>query len=483
MIPVTALPFIFSNPLVYWGVTIAYAVTILSIVGVVLSENRNPLKSLAWVTVLILLPVGGIILYIFFGRSIKNQRMISRRNKRRLLKDENPASGSGNISHLSADNRRLATIARSLSGSIYFSDNDLDIFFYGKEKFDSLKKDLLNAGKYIHIQYYIFEDDKIGQEIADILRQKASEGVKVRVIYDHIGSIHVRNRFFKEMTEAGIEVYPFFKVAFPPFATRMNWRNHRKIVIIDGTIGYIGGMNIADRYIDGGRKFESWRDTHLRITGPAVAALQYSFAVDWNFMGQPLIEEKAGGEPERPHNIGLQIITSGPTSRWSNMAMIYLKAIASASKRIYIQTPYFLPTEALLKALQTAALSHVDVKVLIPRCSDSTILTNASFSYISECLRAGVKIYLYDAGMLHSKMMIVDDDWSSIGSTNFDFRSFEHNFEANMLIYSTDINRRLIKQFNDDLKQSTRVKAAQWRSRPIGQKAKESIVRLLSPIL
>lgn len=483
MITLMALPAFFDNPWIYWGVILAYAITILSIIGVVISENRNPLKSLAWITVLMLFPVGGIILYIFFGRSIKNQHMISRRNKRRLLRDDIGIGGNGNISHLSADNRRLATIARSLAGSIYFADNDMEIFFSGKEKFRRLLADLREARKYIHLQYYIFEDDNIGTEVAGILMDKARQGVKVRVIYDHIGSIHVKNSFFKEMRSAGVEVFPFFKVAFPPFATRMNWRNHRKIVVIDGTTGYLGGMNIADRYIDGGKKFDAWRDTHLRLTGPSVAALQYSFAVDWNFMGQPLLEESAGGNPDRPHNIGVQLITSGPTSRWSNIAMVFLKAIASASKRIFIQTPYFLPTEGLLKALQSAALSHVDVRILIPRRSDSAILTYASYSYVNECLSAGIKIYLYDKGMLHSKMMIIDDDWSTIGSTNFDFRSFEHNFEVNALIFSSDINRRLVKQFIEDIKGSTRIKAALWRKRPVAQRAIESIVRLLSPIL
>ncbi len=263
----------------------------------------------------------------------------------------------------------------------------------------------------------------------------------------------------------------------------MNWRNHREIVVIEGQIGYIGGMNIADRYIAGGKKFKTWRDTHLRVTGHVVAGLQYSFAVDWNFMGQPLLKETAGAAPQRPHNVGMQLITSGPTSRGSNIAMIYLKAIASASKRIYIQTPYFLPTEALLKALQAAALARVDVRILMPRKSDSIILTYASYSYISECLRAGIKIYLYQEGMLHSKIMIIDDDWSSVGSTNFDFRSFEHNFESNALIFSNDVNRRLVKQFAEDIKNSTRVKAAQWKSRPITQRALESVLRLLSPIL
>lgn len=472
-----------NNGWFYWGLIIAYGVTILSIVGIVLSENRNPLKSLAWVTVLLLFPVGGIVLYIFFGRSIKNTRMISRRNKRRLLSGERFHVHSADIKHLKTDNRQLSTIVRTLSGGYFYSGNDVTIYNNGHDKFEALKEDLRKACHYINLQYYIFEDDNIGREIADILIDRARNGVRVRVIYDHIGSIHVKNKFFRRMADAGISVYPFFRVAFPPFATRINWRNHRKLCIIDGETGYIGGMNVADRYIDGGRKFEKWRDLHLRVVGPAVEALQYSFAIDWNFMGQPLIEEAVNVDDERPYGAGMQFITSGPTGRWSNIAMTFIKAITMAKKRVYIQTPYFLPTEGLLKALQVAALSHVDVRIMIPRQSDSLILTKASYSYVGECLRAGIKIYLYNGGMLHSKMMIVDDELSTVGSTNFDFRSFEHNFEGNMIIYSREINRRLAEQFNLDQDESERVKAAEWMRRPVTQKAVESIVRLLSPIL
>lgn len=228
-----------------------------------------------------------------------------------------------------------------------------------------------------------------------------------------------------------------------------------------------------------------WRDTHLRVTGPAVNSIQYSFAVDWTFMGQPLIEESV--KPPAPHigetAAGVQMITSGPLSQWNNIAYVFLKVINNAKKRVYIQTPYFLPTESMLKALQSAALSRVDVRIMIPRRSDSAILRYASFSYVQECLRAGIKFYLYDAGMLHSKTLIVDNEFSSAGSTNFDFRSFEHNFEGNLLIYSTDVNRRMRDIFMEDLRSCTRINAAEWSRRSILEKSLESVVRLMSPIL
>ncbi len=470
---------------VYWPLMVAYAVTILSVVVVILSENRNPVKSLAWVTVLLLLPAVGLILYIFFGRSFKNKRMISRNNRRRLKRQEFPRESSTALSRLSAENRQIVRLATSLVHSIYSTGNSIDIFTNGQDKFQSLINDIRAARFYIHIQYYIFEDDRIGHEIKDLLIQKAKEGVTVRVIYDHVGSIRVKKSFFTAMKEAGIMVYPFFRVAFPPFGSRINWRNHRKIVVIDGTIGYIGGMNIADRYITGG-KFKSWRDTHLRISGPAASSLQYSFAVDWAFMGQPLIEEQSGELPpqqdEQP-SAGIQVITSGPVSQWNNIALVFLKAIHTARKRVFIQTPYFLPTESMLKALQSAALSGVDVRVMIPRQPDSALLKYGSYSYIQECLRSGIKFYLYEAGMMHSKTLIIDNDFASVGSTNFDFRSFEHNFEGNVLIYSKEVNARLRAMFDNDLNNCSRINATAWRHRSLLEKILESIVRLLSPIL
>ncbi len=472
------------NPWVYWGLTIAYFATIISIIGVVLSENRNPLKSLAWITVLLLFPIGGLVLYIFFGRSIKNQRMISRRNRRKLMQREEARMSRPDLSGMAPEHRQLLELGRSLNGAPFYAGNDVMLFHHGADKFEQLFEDIEKARQYIHLQYYIIEDDNIGTRLSDLLKRKAREGVKVRVIYDHIGSIHVRNSFFRSMREAGIEVYPFFRVAFPPFATRINWRNHRKLCVIDGMVGYIGGMNVADRYIDGGKDFKTWRDTHMRIKGPAIGALQFSFAVDWNFMGQPLIEtDTMAPAVSGDNSAGMQMLTCGPTSEWSNISLLMLKAIGTARKRIYLQTPYFLPPESLLKALQTAALSRVDVRVMMPRKSDSLILTYASYSYIFECLRAGIKIYLYNGGMLHSKTMMIDDEFSSIGSANIDFRSFEHNFESTMFVYSKKVNSELRKQFEVDIQDSERVQPSAWRHRPMHQKAVESVVRLLSPIL
>lgn len=475
----------FNMSWLYYTFLVIYFATVITIIGVILSENRNPVKSLAWLTVLFLLPIAGIILYLFFGRSIKNKRMISRRNRRKMRRQERGVTADKRNLDLGDEAMQMITLGETLSGAPAYSDNSVEIFTDGASKFEALKRDLRNAKSSINLQYYIFEDDTIGTEIKDILVEQSKKGVEIRVIYDHVGSFGVNNKFFKEMQAAGIKAYPFFKVTFPLFGTRINWRNHRKICIIDDSIGYIGGMNIADRYIHGGN-FDVWRDTHLRIEGPVVRALRYSFAIDWNFMGQPLIEKMEYQPPKSDNGTPgavMQLLTSGPTSQWSNIAYMFNKAIANAKRRVYIQTPYFLPTEGLLKALQVAALAHIDVRILIPRRSDSRMLTYASASYIEEILKAGIKVYLYEAGMLHSKMMIIDDEISSVGSTNFDFRSFEHNFEANVFIYSREVNARLTEIFKADLENSTRVSAFEWRKRPYTQKSAESIIRLLSPIL
>ncbi|MDE5826858.1 MAG: cardiolipin synthase, partial [Duncaniella sp.] len=327
----------------------------------------------------------------------------------------------------------------------------------------------------------------LGRRLRDILIERARAGVKVRVIYDYIGSFDARRRdFFQRMKENGVEVHSFFRLSFPSHVNRLNWRNHRKVVVIDGNVGYIGGMNVAERYVTGGG-FGKWRDSVARISGPCVAALQYHFAVDWKFMGHDLLCDPVGGEVRGiggdVSNVTLQVLASGPNDRWGNMLLLFYKAISTARRRVWLQTPYFLPSEALMKALESAALAGVDVRVMMPRRSDSRILTYASHSYVEECLVAGIKVYFYDAGMLHAKVLIVDDDFSTLGSTNFDFRSLEHNFEENLLMYSPETNAILARSFEDDAKESTRLKISDWNRRERKRKIQESVYRLLSPIL
>ena len=471
----------------WWSLGVGYAILILCVIGIVISENRNPLKALGWVTALLLFPVGGIILYFVFGRSIRNVRMISRRNRRKLLKHEGTQPLPKLDRALSPENRQRIRLAYSIGGANLYTGNDIRIFTDGRSFFDELFEDLKKAREYINLQFYIIASDPLGRQLRDILIERARAGVKVRVIYDYIGSFDARRRdFFQRMKENGVEVHSFFRLSFPSHVNRLNWRNHRKVVVIDGRIGYIGGMNVAERYMgsfDGGK----WRDTAARITGPCVGALQYHFAVDWKFMGHDLLCDPVAGwskdDGAEVSDATLQVLASGPNDRWGNMTLLFYKAISTARRRVWLQTPYFLPSDGLMKALESAALAGVDVRVMMPRRSDSRILTYASHSYVEECLLAGVKVYLYEAGMLHAKVLIVDNDFSTLGSTNFDFRSLEHNFEENLVMYSNEANRILAQGFEEDSKDCSKLKIAEWNRRDRRRKVQESIYRLLSPIL
>lgn len=472
---------------IWWSLAIGYGVLILCVISIVISENRNPLKALAWVTALVLFPVGGVILYFIFGRSIRNVRMISRRNRRRLLKQEAPQLLPKLGAEVSTQVKQCIRLAYNIGAANLYMGNDVEIFNDGQRFFDVLFEDLSRAKKYINLQFYIIAHDELGRKLRDILIERADAGVQVRVIYDYIGSFDARRHdFFQRMKEHGVEVHSFFRLAFPFQINRANWRNHRKVVVIDGKVGYIGGLNVAQRYITG-HPFGKWRDTGARVTGPCVGGLQYNFAVDWKFMGQPLLCDEVDSNPERLkdgiQNVAVQLLASGPNDRWGNMSFLFYKAISSARNRVYLQTPYFLPSEGLLKALESAALAGVDVRVMMPRSSDSKVLTMASHSYVEECLLAGIKIYLYDAGMLHAKVLIVDDDFATMGSANFDFRSLEHNFEENLVMYSRATNAELAAQFERDTAECTRLKLSEWNRRPRSRRIQESVYRLLSPIL
>ena len=460
------------------------------IIAIILSENRSPVRSLAWVTVLLLLPVAGLILYLFFGRNLSNLRMINSHQRRKIRRRERACAADVRTAGLSPAAAQLAMVGRSLADAQLYTGNTIDIFTDGAAKMDALAADLERARSSIHIQYYIFEDDSTGRRIGDILMRKAAQGVKVRLIYDYIGSFSLSNRYLQTLRKAGVEVYPFFELSFRNLANRINWRNHRKIVVVDNIVAYIGGMNIADRYT-GNNYSRQWRDTHLRMQGNIVTALQGSFLTDWSYTAGHTPEPDSDDMPSMvppslPGSItgaGAQLLTAGPNRRWPNIALAYTKAIGDARKRVFIQTPYFLPSESLLSVLQSVALSHVDVRIMIPEQTDSHVLSYASASYIDACLKANIKVYMYTAGMLHSKTIIIDDDIASVGSSNFDFRSFDYNFEANVFIYSKEFNNTLAAIFEKDLISCRRIHATQWRHRPLHQKALESVTRLLSPVL
>ncbi|MDR0575554.1 MAG: cardiolipin synthase [Tannerella sp.] len=462
--------------------TVLYCITITGLVLLILLENRNPLKTIPWVVVLIFVPGLGLIFYYFFGRENRRLRIITRRMSKRFRK-HTKRSNPQKVNEIPEQYHPLAHLLNNSNYSAIFSGSHIAVYTGGKEKFDALLEDIQKARFHIHLQYYIFNDDKIGNAIKKALIEKAKQGVIVRVLYDDVGCWDTKKSFFKEMKNEGIEISSFLKVAFPILTSKVNYRNHRKVVVIDGKIGFIGGMNIADRYVEG-NKLGPWRDTHYRITGPGVYGLQASFLLDWYAVSGELMKEKEYYPDLQTYSdMKMQIVVSGPTTQWRTLMQAFIFCISNAKKYIYIQTPYFLPTEALNQALQMAALGGIDVRLMIPERSDTWSAQMATFSYIDKMLKAGVKVYLYDKGFLHSKLLLVDDILTGFGSANFDFRSFEHNFEINGFVYQKDFALEMKGIFMQDVHNCIEIAYPVWRKRPITKRLAESFMRLFAPLL
>lgn len=463
-------------------VEIFYLYVIISTIIVVLLDNRSPVKTMAWILVLIFLPIIGFALYFFFGQNVRKKRLISRRIANQLTRD----SLARLIESSAVPPPRYKTLVRffkKVNQANLLPDSDLDIYTKGEDMLHALIHDLTEARQHINLEFYIFENDPVGNMVKDILIQKAKEGVKVKVLYDDVGCWNVPDKFFKEMKLAGIEIYSFLPVRLPFFTGKINYRNHRKVVVIDGKVGYVGGMNLALRYFRPG-KLGIWRDTHLRITGCAVHGLQRAFLIDWYFMDKsfkPTVDYFP--EPLKTGHISMQMVTSEPVGPWRDIMLGLTKVITNAQKYFFVQTPYLLPTPTIMQALQTAALSGVDVRLMIPEKSDSWIVQLATRSYLDDILLAGVNVYVYRKGFLHSKLMVSDDSFCTVGSTNMDFRSFEHNFEINAFIYDPLTSVRIRNIFLQDQKCCHKLSLRRWRRRPWHRRLSESVVRLLAPLL
>lgn len=478
----------FFFPSHHWlGITFQILYFVTSIAGVILviAGNRNPVKTLAWILLFFVLPFLGIVFYIFFGQDYTRQKLISRKKRRKVITRLSYPEGRRSINNLPEEYQNLARLLNHRNQFPVFTHNEVEILSQGKEKFERLITDIEHARHYIHMQYYIIESDEIGNRVKDKLIEKAAQGLEVRVIFDDVGCWQVPIAFFEEMRKAGIKTATFLEVRFHRLTSKINFRNHRKIVVIDGKIGYTGGMNVADRYWKG-LEWGVWKDLHLRIEGNGVEALESAFLIDWYFITKELLPLKSflhEGKSSLRGNINLQVVTGGPFGEWREILQAYLKIILSAKEYVYLQTPYFLPGESLLTAMQTAALSGVDVKLMLPERSDSHIVHLATRSYLKSILNAGVKVYLYQPGFLHSKMIVADDSVATVGSTNLDFRSFEHNFEINTFIYDKGMSLKLKEVFLDDMQQCRKISLNQWSKRPLTEKFIESTIRLFSPLL
>ena len=470
---------------VHWVFLAVYVVVIIMVMVRVLMDNRQPAKTMAWMLVLTFIPMLGIILYFFFGQTTRKERKIWQYSMDQLTKHSMLEFVEQKRLHLPNEYRELIKLFMNQNWVLPFKNNEIEIYTSGYEFFPSLLMEIGKAEHHIHLDTFIIASDPLGQIVADALIDKARQGVEVRVIYDDVGSWKTKNRFFERMRAEGIEVYPFMPVRFPVFTSKVNYRNHRKICVIDGEVGFIGGMNIANRYVKGIKKL-AWRDTHVKITGAAVYGLQRAFLVDWFFVSRELITDHVYYPASKvaENDSLIQIVTSSPTSLWPEIEQGYVRVLASAKRYVYMETPYFLPTDPILFAMRTAALSGVDVRLMIPYETDTKIVEWASRTYVLATVKAGVKVYLYKAGFNHSKLLVADDSIATIGSTNVDFRSFENDFEANAFFYDKKIALKVKDIFLKDQEESVALEDVRnLTHRSFLQRLWESIVRLLSPLL
>ena len=434
-------------------------------------DNRQPAKTMAWALVIFFVPVVGIVFYLFFGINHRRERMVSQRSMDQLTKRSMLSFVEQEDFRVPERHRQLVDLFINQNMALPFKDNKIDIMTDGYAFFPVLLKDIAEAQHHIHLNLYIIEDDALGNLVADALIDKAHQGVEVRLIYDDVGCWKVSHHFFERLRDAGVEVAPFLPVHFPSFTSKANYRDHRKIIVIDGRVGYVGGMNVALRYVKG-TGTQPWRDTMWRLTGSAVYALQRAFLVDWYFVDRTLISDRKYyphvSRDEQPvvNNCVVQVVTSGPTEHYPEIMQGFVRTILAARRYVYIETPC------------------VDVRIICPLRSDAVFTDWASRSYLRELHEAGAKIYLYEAGFLHAKTLVTDDTLSTCGSTNLDIRSFENNFEVNAFVYDEGIALRMKKVFLDDQKQSIEMSRLSRRVHPTFRaRLLESLTRLVSPLL
>jgi len=478
-----------SNSLWIVGILL-YLILIGFMVFSLLRENRDPEITLAWVLVLILMPIVGLILYLNFGRNFRKVKIFSRKGLTDLVRIEELSQNQiKDLSGITSNHPNIlvkSNIIKLLlnnSKALLTAKNKVNILQNGEATFSAILEALSEAKDHIHLEYYIYEDDTIGNKVKELLIQKASQGLEVRLIIDAIGSWSLSKRFLRELKRSGVEVGVFMPVRFPLVANKINYRNHRKIIVVDGKVGFVGGLNIADRYIEGTRELGIWRDTHLKLEGDAVQSLQTVFITDWYFVTKNYLQGESYFPPHTVQNqLLVQITSSGPDSDWSNIMQAYFTAITTAEKFIYISTPYFMPNESILTALKTAALSGVDVKLILPGRSDLNTMLYGSISYAEELIRAGVHVFIYQKGFNHGKIMMVDGVFTSIGTANMDGRSFNKNFEVIALIYDPETADEMRESFLQDIADSEEIRLQEFLIRPRKQKIKESLYRVLGPL-
>jgi cardiolipin synthase len=459
-------------------------------------DTRSNVKTLGYLLLVLFVPIAGILIYFTFGINYRKHKMYSKKLVEDVMLVNKLKESTFRNSKMVFDKagvgiksfRELALLLIKDSLSPLMGNNDVRVLVNGEKKFPEVINALKAAKDHIHVEYYIYDDDEIGREIENVLIQKAREGVRVRFVYDDFGSRSIRRKMVGRMRNAGIAAFPFYKIRFIAFANRLNYRNHRKIIVIDGVVAFVGGINVSDRYVNNGKENLFWRDTHLRIEGPGVHYLQYLFLCDWNFCASQQVKPEDCFFPDPaslPHKGDkiLQIAASGPDSDSPTILYSLLQAIHLAEEEILITTPYFIPGESIQDALIVSAMGGVSIKLLVPGISDSKIVNLAARSYYSELLTAGVEIYLYQKGFVHAKSIVVDRKLAIVGTANMDIRSFDLNFEVNAIVYDEETAITLADIFTDDIGNATKINADEWNSRSMANQLLEKTARLVSPLL
>lgn len=446
-------------------------------------DDKNPVKTICWILVVIFLPVLGMLAYYIIGRNISKKR-----SKFRLWREEfnrhrqsvSPNEETALIHH--EQYKELQSLILNLEQSPVFGGNKVSVYPGGKSKFHSLFDDIDYAESHIHIFYYAIGDDHIGNELKEKLIYKVKQGVKVRLLYDGLGCNKTNRKYFKQMIEAGVEVNTFLPLSFPRILRSVNYRNHKKIVIIDGRIAYTGGINVKDVYLEG-LPWGKWNDIHFKVEGSGASGLQSVFLADWYYAsGQFLSSPEYYPKVEVFGNVPIQVVNAEPLGMHSNVMEAMFTAISRAKKNVYIETPYFIPTECLLQAIQSVAMSGVDVRLVMPKRSDNDFVQYASNSYVEKLLRNKVRVYQYLNGFTHSKLLIIDDELVIVGSANMDIRSLELLFETNLFIYDKEVSQTVKAIYHTDMKNSEELSLNDWLHRSRSVQFREACFRLFSPV-
>lgn len=471
---------------------LALIIFIFQIATILIVEYRHPSKTVAWLLILFCFPVIGFAVYYFVAQDYKNRRKVRkkgthlfRKRKKSIWQNSSIITRpfQSNNSELRKESR-LFRLLSHLSESPISGCNDTVVLTNGEATYEAMFKAMEKAEHHIHLEFYIFRGDRIGTQFQQLLLKKAREGVKVRIIVDGLGSYGLNARFVKPLRDSGIEFHSFLPPLFALYHRKVNFRNHRKILVVDGKIGFVGGINIGDEYLGKDKKLGFWRDTQIQVQGDAVYFLQNTFINDWF-----VVSNKELDDPELyPKHVcqgseQVQMIASGPDSRWDAIQEMFFGAISVGKQRIYIQTPYFIPDLSIFTALKTAAVSKVDVRVIIPGVNDSKLVNLATLSYVEELMQAGVRFYQYQKGFMHAKVVIVDQMLASVGTANMDMRSLFSNFELNAVLFERSTIERLYADFEQDLKDSKEIILKEFEQRSRTQKIKEMLARMLSPLL